>query len=186
MQNPKPIEGLLYSKFKTYSSNQIPQGIKKNYTDTADTGSDYLCSIDYVQYGSLYYVTDVYYTQASNETTEVELSNKLTINKVNECWVESNNGGRAFARNIERISRSYGNNMTTFNWFHQSKNKDARIKSNSSTVNNSIIFPDDWNVRWSEFYDHVTNFLASGKNAHDDCADVLTGIVEERRERRIW
>lgn len=49
MQNPTPIEGLMYREFQTYDT--IPyykDSEKKNYTDTADTGSDYLCSICYV------------------------------------------------------------------------------------------------------------------------------------------
>ena len=43
MQNPKPAEGLMYGEFKTYEI--VPYAasmVKKNYTDTADTGSDYL------------------------------------------------------------------------------------------------------------------------------------------------
>ena len=50
MQNPQPLEGLMYREFKTY--DVIPPCRKEemcrcNYTDTADTGSDYLCSICY-------------------------------------------------------------------------------------------------------------------------------------------
>ena len=176
MQNPKPMEGLLYSEFKTY--NDRPIGVVLNYTDTADQGSDYLCSISYIKQGHLYYVVDVYYSQDRNEITEPQLSQRLKEVNVNICRVESNAGGRSFCRNIERISREIGNYGTKFQWFHQSKNKESRIKSNSSTVNNCVIFPSDWQVRWPDFYDHVTCYMAEGKNDHDDSVDVLTGIVE--------
>lgn len=176
-QNPKPLEGLLYSQFKTYSS--LPEyNYVKNYTDTADTGTDYLCSIDYIEHNGLKYVIDVLYTQKPNEYTEIALSEQLLRNVVNESNIESNNGGRAFARNIERISREKGNYKTKIRWFYQSKNKEARIKSNSSTVNNTIVMPDNWHIRWPEFYNDVTNYMAMGKNKHDDAPDVLTGIVE--------
>ena len=108
------------------------------------------------------------------------MSQLLFSNDTNIAKIESNNGGRAFARNIERISKDIGNHKLKVTWFHQSKNKEARIKSNSSTVNNCIVFPDDWHIKWPEFYDHVTNYLAEGKNKHDDSVDVLTGIVEFR------
>ena len=178
MQNPKPLQGLLYSDFKTYNPNEKPIGVIYNYTDTADQGSDYLCSISYIKQSGLYYVVDVYYSQDRNEITEPELSKRLKDVGVNYCKVESNAGGRSFCRNIERISRSMGNSKTTFQWFWQSKNKEARIKTNSSTVNNCIVFPSDWAVKWPDFYEHVTNFMGEGKNDHDDSCDVLTGIVE--------
>lgn len=182
-QNPKPLQGLLYSDFKTYPVTEKLTGQILNYTDTADTGSDYLCSISYIKKGFLYYVTDIYYTQDRNEITEPGLSQMLLNSSTNVCRIESNNGGRSFARNIERISKDLGNYKLSVTWFHQSKNKEARIKSNSSTVNNCIVFPNDWSVRWPEFYDHVTNYMAEGKNKHDDSVDVLTGIVEERQPR---
>ena len=181
-QDPKPLEGLLYSEFKTYK--ELPEYKQvKNYTDTADTGSDYLCSIDYVEIGELKYIIDVLYTQKPNEYTELELAKQFKRNNVNFSEIESNNGGRAFARNVQRITKNeLGNNKTIVNWFYQSKNKDARIKSNSSTVNNTIIFPHDWHIRWSEFYTHVTNYMAKGKNKHDDAPDTLTGIVEKSEQ----
>lgn len=177
-QDPRPREGLLYSEFKTYS--QLPEYTQvKNYTDTADTGEDYLCSIDYTEHNGLKYIIDVLYTQKQNEYTEPKLAEQLLRNEVNFCKIESNNGGRAFARNVERITKSLDNHKTTVSWFHQSKNKEARIKSNSSTVNNTVVMPDNWHIRWPKFFDDVTNYMAQGKNKHDDAADVLTGIVED-------
>ena len=56
MQNPKPLEGLMYSRFKTYQVLPLGKYYVKNYTDSADTGSDDLCSIDYAEYdtGEMY------------------------------------------------------------------------------------------------------------------------------------
>lgn len=178
-QNPKPRQGLMYSSFKTYTQNECPQGQILNYTDTADQGGDFLCSISYIKHGSLFYVVDVYFSKAPNEVTEPELSRWLFVNQTNQCRIESNNGGRSFARNIERISKEIGNYKVKIQWFNQSKNKDVRIKTNSSTVNNCIVFPDDWAVRWRDFYDQVTNYMAEGTNKHDDGPDVLTGIIEQ-------
>ena len=96
-------------------------------------------------------------------------------NKVNESDIESNNGGRSFARKIKEIT----NGLVFINWFHQSDNKESRIISNAATVKQKIVFPDDWHLRWPEFYLHVTKFKRNFKsNEHDDAPDTLTGIVE--------
>ena len=70
MQNPKPLEGLMYGEFKTYDIIPYAASMKrKNYTDTADTGSDYLCSICYTETPIGNFVTDILYTQKPMEYT---------------------------------------------------------------------------------------------------------------------
>ena len=178
MQNPKSREGLLYGEgFKTYSTK--PSGQIYNYTDTADTGSDFLCSISYVVNNGYAYVLDVVYDDRKNEITEPIVSQSLWENGVNVCYVESNNGGRAFSRNIQRITHDLGNGLTAFKPFHQSKNKVARILSNSSNVINRVLMPEGWESRYKKFHKDVTGYLAKGKNAHDDGPDTLTGIYEK-------
>jgi predicted phage terminase large subunit-like protein len=181
MQDPKPLEGLLYTKFMTYEDIEFPLGLIMAYVDTADTGTDYLCSIVYTEHKGLKYLLDVIYTQEAQEVTEKLVSDQFTEFRVNQAHIESNNGGRAFARNVERLCRDKKNFITTVSWFHQSKNKEARIKSNSSTVQNTVVYPSDWAIRWPEFYDSMTNYMAKGDNDHDDAQDTITGIVEKNR-----
>ena len=177
MQNPKSREGLLYGEFKTY--NEIPSGKRENYTDTADKGSDYLCSISYVINGGYAYVIDVVYDDSKNEITEPIVTDSLKKNDVSICRIESNNGGRAFSRNVDRLSKEIGNGKTTFKPFHQSNNKESRILSNASNVMNHIIMPYDWVTRFPKFSKDVIGFLSTMKNSHDDAADTLTGIYEK-------
>tara|TARA_R110001599_G_scaffold72650_1_gene201377 strand:- start:998 stop:2401 length:1404 start_codon:yes stop_codon:yes gene_type:complete len=184
MQNPKSREGLLYGDFKTY--NEIPSGKRFNYTDTADTGSDFLCSISYVVNGGYAYVLDVVYDDNKNELTEPIVVDSLKKNDVGTCYIESNNGGRAFSRNVDRLSKEIGNGKTTFKPFHQSKNKISRILSNSSNVMNHIIMPYDWSTRYPKFYKDVSGFLSQGKNPHDDAADTLTGVYEKSLKSEFY
>lgn len=183
MQDPKPLEGLLYTKFMTYDTLGFTPLIVRAYIDTADTGTDYLCSVVYTVHNGLRYILDVYYTQDPNEITEGKVSEQLTTFGVNDADVESNNGGRAFARNLQRILLTLGNRKTSINWFHQSKNKEARIKNESSTVQNTVVYPEDWAIRWPEFYDSMTSYMATGKNEHDDAQDAITGIVEKGKPK---
>lgn len=177
-------KGKLYTRIKTYTD--IPRDENGNplfsyilnYTDTADEGSDFLCSICYGMYNGCYYVLDVYYTKDAMEVTEPETARMLTRNHVGCAIIESNNGGRGFARNVERECKALGNNHTTIKWFHQSKNKIARILSNSTSVMNNIYFPVNWEDKYPEFADAINRYQREGKNAHDDAPDALTGVYE--------
>ncbi len=183
------IKGRLYSSIKTY--NDIPKDEKGNalfdyvlsYTDTADEGSDFLCSIVYGMYGESYYILDVLYTKDGMEITEPQVAELFTKNGVGCAIIESNNGGRGFARNVERLMRENGNYHTTVKWFHQSLNKKSRILSNSASVMNNVMFPLNWMDRWAEFATAVTSYQKEGKNAHDDAVDALTGVYENPKPR---
>lgn len=188
MQNPQPKEGLLYKPFKTYSV--IPPSDTyeiKSYTDTADTGKDFLCSIAYLETEDAMYVKDVIYTQDAMETTEPLVARQIVVNKVKHSKIESNNGGRGFARNVEKHVITMGVTDIDIEWFHQSSNKDARIFTNSASVNTLIIMPAGWEHKWPVFHKHVTSYMAKGGNAFDDAADVLTGMAENfSNKEEFW
>lgn len=179
-QEPIDLKGKLYTAFKTYSG-ALPQFKEiRNYTDTADTGDDYLCSINYgVTFANEAYILDVLYTKAPMEDTEPATAKMLYNGQVNVARIESNNGGRGFARNVKRIlEQEFGSNFTTIKWFTQSSNKDARIYSNSSWVMQHIYYPEDWKNRWPEYYNAMNKYQREGKNKHDDGPDATTGIAE--------
>lgn len=180
-QEPIDLKGRLYSSFKTYAG-ELPQFKEiRNYTDTADEGADYLCSIDYgVTFANEAYVLDVLYTKASMETTEPETAQMLYKDKVSRATIESNNGGRGFARSVKRIlQEELGSNYTSIRWFHQSKNKIARILSNATWVMEHIYYPEDWRNRWPKYYAAMSKYQREGKNKHDDAPDATTGIAED-------
>lgn len=180
-QEPIDLKGRLYTSFKTYSG-ELPQFKEiRNYTDTADTGDDYLCSIDYgVTFSNEAYVLDVLYTKKPMEVTEPATAKMFEKDMVNVADIESNNGGRGFARNVERIlQQELHSNHTIIRWFSQNKNKQARIYSNSSWVMQHIYYPEDWRNRWPEYYDAMVKYQREGKNKHDDAPDATTGIAEK-------
>lgn len=185
MQNPKPQEGLMYeSGFRTYDMIPYTQRrVKRNYTDTADTGSDYLCSICYDETEIGNFVTDVLYTKKAMEYTEPKTAEILTLNKTELAWIESNNGGRGFARAVEKQLRMANNNYTKIKWFSQNDNKAVRIFNKSADVQNLTYFPSDWKTRWPEFSRHLLSYRKEGGNANDDAEDTLTGTVEMRGKK---
>ncbi len=192
-QEPIDLKGRLYTQFKTYKElpkdsqgNPVYSAVK-NYTDTADTGNDYLCSIDYVEYNREAYVINVIYTKEGMEITEPAVAKMLFEDDVNVADIESNNGGRGFARNVESILRNkYGSNRTVIKTFFQSQNKQSRILSNSTWVMNHIYFPVNWNDRFPEYYKAMSKYQKEGKNAHDDAPDATTGIAEKTNKKKTF
>ena len=112
------------------------------------------------------------------EVTEPETARRLADNKVREAAIESNNGGRGFARNVKEHLKKLKCKMCTVGWFHQSKNKKTRIIVNATNVMDQVIMPADWKKRWPEFARHIEKYQRKGKNDHDDAEDALTGFVE--------
>ena len=183
-QEPIDVKNRLYTKFKTYEKLP-PAHYIMNYTDTADEGSDYLCSIDYLMYNKEYYILDIIYTQEAMEITEPAVAKMLTKDNVGYANIESNNGGRGFARNVQRELKELKNIHTKINWFHQGENKQARILSNSTAVMNNIYFPLNWEDRFPDFAKHIKHYIRDGKNKHDDAEDCLTGVYEHPRPNTI-
>ncbi|MFI3328165.1 MAG: phage terminase large subunit [Rikenellaceae bacterium] len=174
--NPTTKEGLLYGdNFKEYE--ELPSIIlrRENYTDTADTGDDYLCSICYVVGNdSLIYITDVVYTREPMEISEPLVAEMLAAQETKRASIESNNGGRGFARAVQQLAPE-----TKVEWFHQSANKQARITSHSATAIHKLRMPIGWQQRWPELAAHLTTYRRTFKtNRWHDAADVITGIVE--------
>lgn len=181
-QEPIDIKGRLYQKFSTYNTRSDYIKIW-NYTDTADTGKDYLCSIVFGERPDhLAEVLDVIYTKEPMEETESAHAEQIKNNKVNHVRIEANSGGRGFSRNSERLVRERGYRGAYYEPFHQSANKQSRILSNSALVENNVLFPSNWKILWPEFYDAMNTYQREGKNKNDDAPDTVTGIVETLTE----
>ena len=175
--DPQSQEGLLYSPFKNYK--QLPSVIHyKNCTDTADKGTDFLCSVNYAlpldNLDDNIYVTGILFTDEGAAETEQKTADLLNSQNIRDAVFESNSGGEAYARNVQKLTKCQIDPQ------FQSTNKESRIISNASTVNKRIVFPERWSIDWPEFYDHVIRFKKMFKaNKHDDGADVLTMIIEQ-------
>ena len=174
--HPTAREGLLYGvNFSEYDT--LPRELVRygSYTDTADVGDDYLCSLSYVVDADGYiYITDCVYTREGMEQTEGMVAEMLRRSETRQAWIESNNGGRGFARAVQQRVPE-----VRIEWFHQSGNKEARILSNAPTVQHLLRFPAGWNQRWPELYQHLTTYRRTFRaNRWHDAADVVTGVVE--------
>lgn len=190
--NPGSAEGRLYQPFKTYvEKSDWGQYVRSgNYTDVADEGDDLLASVCYDIYRSpnqvwnekkrrfepllFALVTDIEYTDAGTDVTTVTVPRMINANGVQKAWIESNNGGGQFAKNVTKKVRAI------VAPFYQGANKESRIVSNAPFLCQQIVFPFGWETRWPAAYRHVTEFLRQfGANPHDDLEDCLTGVYEK-------
>lgn len=183
--NQKPIDigGRLYQEFKTWE--ELPKGQIINFTDMADTGSDFLCSINGLIYEKEFYITDIVFTDEPMEITESKVAEMLFKGEATEANIESNNGGRGFARNVEKlIYDEFNSNKCQIKAVPQTHNKESRILASSAWVQNHVYMPFGWRQRFPEFYRQVMSYQRKGKNEHDDSVDVLASIYEYVSEDR--
>ena len=187
LQEPVDEIGRMYKEFKTY--DELPElGERHNYTDTADTGADYLCSINYQISDGKIYILDILYTKKSMEYTEPAVAKMLAKDQIQRAKIESNNGGRGFARNVKRLlGEIEGGKFVTVKTFTQTKNKKSRIWSNSYWIEENVYYPKNWGQMWGEFYASMKNYKREGTNDHDDAQDCLTGCAEQvNKPKRIF
>lgn len=189
-QEPIDLKGKLYTHFLTYNPADIRTSENLNGTirfkdiraraDTADQGEDYLSMVIYgVSYDNKAYILDIYYTQEPMEITEKEAAKRLLKYNPYVFRAESNNGGRGWSRAVEKEYKAMGGTKTIFKPYTQTLNKEARILSNATSVQNTIYFPMDWNVRYKEAYNSINEYQRQGKNEHDDFEDNITSVAEE-------
>lgn len=190
--NPGSAEGRLYEEFKTYS-NKEDWGVFVRagcYIDVADQGDDELASVTYDVYRSkgttfneqrkrfepIYFilVTDIILTSEGTDVTYVSVPAQINLNKTTRVWCESNNGGQQFGKTIQKKVKA------KVELFYNGANKEARILTNASIVNQQVIMPLGWENRFPHAEQHLRRFLRTFRaNTHDDIEDCLTGIVEK-------
>ncbi len=176
-QMPIDVKGRLYEPFMEW--DVLPEGEVYNITDTADRGKDYLASANYIQHGEDVYITDLVYTDESMEKTEHEVAEMLHSGDVRTARIESNNGGRGFARNVERILKNeLHNSRVVIETPAQTKNKESRILASSGWIQRHLFMPPNWQKKWPQAANEVLRYQRKGVNAHDDLCDVLAAIYE--------
>jgi len=176
-QKPMDIEGRLYKQFEEWK--ELPESIiKRNNTDVADQGKDYLSSWDWFEREGKVYVTDIFHSNAKAEETEPMVAKMLHADGINEAEFESNNGGKGYARNIERELKALANRKCVVKWTPQTQNKEARILTSSAWVQKNILMPPNWTSKYPQAAEQILTYVAGGKNQPDDAPDVLATIYE--------
>lgn len=193
-QQPIDVQGRLYDGFMEWKELpslevkkvndkgeeiiETKQRIVYNYTDTADQGDDWLCSVSYTVEGDEVYILGVVMSDADMEVTEPLVAHMMQETDTIEADIESNNGGRGFARNVQRELNKLGINKVAINDIKQTSNKEARILASSAWIRKHVYMPPNWMSKYPDFATQLLSYQRKGKNVHDDAPDVLAGIYE--------
>lgn len=180
-QEPYDSSEALYrfTEGNLYRPYELPRfGRRMAYIDTADQGMDFLSGGCWLEHDGKAYILDLIYTQEAMERTEPDTAAMLQRNRVERAYIESNNGGRGFARNVQALLVKNGFTSCGVEWFHQGANKWSRITANANSVVNCVVFPHDWRDRWPLFALHVERASRASQPKPDDAHDFLTGVVE--------
>ncbi len=179
--DPRPITGLLYGQgFQEYERGPAEVVERLAYIDTADQGKDWLCAIAYDKGADNFlYLKDVYYTPEPAEITEEGTAQLLITNNTDRAIFESNAGGRAFSRNVERILRERGNTCI-IEAIPTTQNKESRIITGAASCMRSFLMPINWAGRFPAFAGDLLGFRKLFQaNARDDAPDALQGAYEK-------
>lgn len=210
MQNPIEAKGLLFpidslNRFALKELHDLDGCI--NYVDTADEGTDNLCSlIGHVKGGNVY-IVDVVFTQDPIEVTEASVANQIIEWSPNKSVSESNFGGKSFAKNIKTIIKiendlirikngeNHNNkdyvkqveNRTIVKWKPNTQNKETRILMKSGQIKKYFWFRNDYDQGsdYDKYMRELTGYVKMVKNKKDDAADATTGLANEVFIKRI-
>jgi len=182
MQQPMDIEGQLFKSDELMYYDYIPGMPEANIAvcDTADTGTDYLASPMAKKIGDKYYLYDVVFTQLNMDFSAPMIEGAYIENGVQIARFESNNGGKLFAKNIEKRIPS-----CAFYWKQTTSNKETRILTDFYWIKKHIVFryPYDENRHphgykdgsdYDLFMQQVTSYIKGKKDQHDDAPDSLS------------
>ena len=189
MQNPIEAKGLLFpiSELNRFSLSELhsKDGVIA-YTDTADEGTDHLCSLVAAVKGDYVYITDVVFTQDSVEITEPAVARQYIDNQVDKAEVESNSGGKSFAVNVERLVREHNNEITDKTKICRTAirkkpntvNKETRILMKSGQIKKYFYFRNDYKPGsdYDRYMRELTSYIKLTKNKKDDAPDATTGL----------
>lgn len=184
MQEPIEAKGLLYptDELKRFELKDIksktPEAVY-GYTDTADKGEDFLCSLIGKRFGNYTYITDVVFTQNSVDYTEPIVAQMCIDTKCERMRMESNSGGESFARNVYNLIREAGGTTTIQTTLNMS-NKSTRSLMSVGYVKEFVYFRSDYEQGsdYDKFMRQLTTNVMLGRNKHDDAVDGITGLAD--------
>jgi predicted phage terminase large subunit-like protein len=183
MQNPIESKGLLFpvEELKRFTLKEIDG---KSFdaivgvTDTADEGTDYLCSPVGKKIGEYTYITDVVFTQDPIEITEPLVAQQIIDSDCEVMKIESNSGGKSFSLNVRKLIKGKSDCDIVFE--PQTANKETRILMNAGYIKKNFYFRSDYTPGsdYDTFMRWLTSYIRLGKNRHDDAPDGVTMLAE--------
>ena len=178
-QDPKPIEGLMYTNINYYNEIIEPE-LKLMFIDPADEGKDFLCAAMFYVKDKKVYVEEVLYDQKNTETLTPYILDMITRHKPTYVHIESNAAWMIFAKalraEINKISSA------SVRCYISKTNKEIRIFNEAPSVQRNFYFKTG---KYELAMKHLTSYLKMVKDQKDDFPDVLTAASEYLKQQKI-
>lgn len=189
MQNPMPLEGLVYpNKFKTYkelpketiNENGVDiiklQGWCIGAIDSADKGTDKFASPIVQVIGSNMYLKDVIFNTQELIDQEMPITQKSKQHKVSKWVVETNHAGNYFSKRMRTLLP----NCDIFGQWNNA-NKMSRIIMQAGFLSKYLYVPENPTGEMMYFLDQCYRLQKTSKDK-DDAPDSLS-ILSDHLER---
>lgn len=181
LQNPKPIEGLLFPESTTRYYKDEPEEPDFIYMqcDPADEGTNKTCSAVYKVKGEDVYVSDVIYTEKPSEVVIPEIIMQMKMNNVRQARVESNSAWSLYRKEIKRQAAESGLGVEIIS-VKQRDNKEVRIFNQAPTIQRRFVYrhPSIQNAAYKVYMADKHSYLKLVKDQKDDGVDTDTAACE--------
>lgn len=181
-------EGLLFpkSELNHYSTKEI-EGITPDstavFTDVADQGKDYFCSVFGKIINEKVYIYDVIFSKLNTDITTKMLASKIIKDGVKFSHIETNSMGAKVFRDVKQAT-GIGTGSPACG------NKETRLLTYSGHVINYFYFLNEaeQSQDYKAYYKQLTTHLIEGKNLNDDAPDATCGlsIFLQAKFKHLW
>ncbi|MDD6581590.1 MAG: phage terminase large subunit [Bacteroidales bacterium] len=181
MQNPKPVEGLLFNEKETryFDDTDMEGGYILLQCDPADEGTNKTCSAVYCVKGEDVYVMDVIYSAMNTEHTIPRIIEQMKQWKVRQARIESNAAWSLFRKEIKRLAAEQGI-TTEILAVSQRQNKELRIFNQAPSIQKYFLYrkPSMQNDEYRVYMREKHSYLKLVKDQKDDGVDTDTAACE--------
>lgn len=157
-------------KLKRYSEVNN-EGTNLMYIDTADEGSDHFAGLIGRIIDKRFYVTDAIFNMENLNVNEAVVSDKITTHDIDNTFIESNNFGAYFIRNIRDQ-----NPNRVISAIKNTTNKHGRILAQSGYIIEFFVWPENPNETLAAFMRQMSAVTPETKDK-DDAADATAGMA---------
>lgn len=188
MQNPREREGTIFTEkelnfFDVRKIKISETDLLISHTDVADGGGDYLSTVFALIRNNKFFIIDVVHSKNISNVTTKKIVNKLQKYKITKALFESNNQGRLYAKEVQRLAIENKLNID-IRAYPNTSNKITRILMQADFIKENVYFVNDkqQTTEYKQFMHQLIRFNANGRNKNDDAPDTLSGLCNYVRK----
>jgi len=167
MQNPLPLEGLIYDLNYYDELTNEEHSTSLGFADIADSGTDHLSSPFVKIIGNKVFVHDAIYTQEGSQTSSQKVADRVALYGCVKYYAETNNQGSTY------ISLLQSKGTVGVHGILSRGNKMGRILSTAWIVNKVFYFKRTGSPEYMKFLKSLETFLKTAKDK-DDAPDSIS------------